>query len=121
MVQTQYLTVCFPQLSLFIGSMGIMEGRDAKHIRQRFSDLYKPAILANWQVWPLAQVRISSGMHCVALPDIVAPTKLVNFRFMPLPYRVPFQSTCGVFWTLYLSLLNAKCVFILLEPKRAAN
>ncbi|OJT14363.1 Protein sym1 [Trametes pubescens] len=75
-------------LSLFIGSMGIMEGRDAKHIQQRFSDLYKPAILANWQVWPLAQ--------------------LVNFRFMPLPYRVPFQSTCGVFWTLYLSLLNAK-------------
>ncbi|KAJ8481110.1 hypothetical protein ONZ51_g6223 [Trametes cubensis] len=39
-------------------------------------------------VWPLAQ--------------------LINFRYMPLPYRVPFQSTCGVFWTLYLSLLNAK-------------
>ena len=36
--------------------------------------------------------------------------QLVNFRFMPLPYRVPFQSTCGVFWTLYLSLLNAKYV-----------
>ena len=30
---------------------------------------------------------------------------------MPLPYRVPFQSTCGVFWTLYLSLLNAKYVY----------
>lgn len=27
---------------------------------------------------------------------------------MPLPYRVPFQSTCGVFWTLYLSLLNSR-------------
>ncbi|KAH9853170.1 hypothetical protein C2E23DRAFT_729080 [Lenzites betulinus] len=75
-------------LALFIGSMGVMEGRDASHIGQRYQDLYKPAILANWQVWPVAQ--------------------LVNFRFMPLPYRVPFQSTCGVFWTLYLSLLNAK-------------
>ncbi|KAH9845956.1 hypothetical protein C2E23DRAFT_917661 [Lenzites betulinus] len=75
-------------LALFIGSMGVMEGRDAHHIEQRYQDLYKPAILANWQVWPVAQ--------------------LVNFHFMPLPYRVPFQSTCGVFWTLYLSLLNAK-------------
>jgi hypothetical protein len=27
---------------------------------------------------------------------------------MPLPYRVPFQSTMGVFWTLYLSILNSK-------------
>ncbi|CDO72443.1 hypothetical protein BN946_scf184977.g144 [Trametes cinnabarina] len=75
-------------LGLFIGSMGAMEGRSVEHIKQRYQDLYKPALIANWQVWPLAQ--------------------LVNFRFMPLPYRVPFQSTCGVFWTLYLSLLNAK-------------
>jgi hypothetical protein len=30
---------------------------------------------------------------------------------MPLPYRVPFQQTCGVFWTLYLSLLNSAYVF----------
>ncbi|RDX56102.1 hypothetical protein OH76DRAFT_1460747 [Lentinus brumalis] len=75
-------------LALFIGSMGVMEGRDAKHIGKRYSDMYKPALIANWQVWPVAQ--------------------LINFRFMPLPYRVPFQSSCGVFWTLYLSLLNAK-------------
>ncbi|KAI0662604.1 hypothetical protein C8Q70DRAFT_959874 [Cubamyces menziesii] len=75
-------------LALFIGSMGAMEGRSPKHIEERYKDLYKPALIANWQVWPLAQ--------------------LINFRYMPLPYRVPFQSTCGVFWTLYLSLLNAK-------------
>lgn len=29
---------------------------------------------------------------------------------MPLPYRVPFQSSCGVFWTLYLSLVNSRYV-----------
>jgi len=74
-------------LALFLGSMGIMEGRDNEHIRGKFSDLYNHALLANWKVWPMAQ--------------------LINFRFMPLPYRVPFQSTCGVFWTLYLSLLNS--------------
>jgi hypothetical protein len=32
---------------------------------------------------------------------------------MPLHYRVPFQSTCGVFWTLYLSIMNAKYVLFL--------
>lgn len=74
-------------LAVFLASMGLMEGRDVQHIRGKFKDLYGQAIIANWQVWPLAQ--------------------LINFRFMPLPYRVPFQSTCGVFWTLYLSLLNS--------------
>ncbi|KAL6304215.1 hypothetical protein BKA93DRAFT_733528 [Sparassis latifolia] len=78
-------------LAIFIGSMGIMEGRDAKHISQKYSDLLMPLLITNWQVWPIAQ--------------------LINFRFMPLPYRVPFQSGCGVFWTLYLSLLNSKWVY----------
>jgi len=75
-------------LALFIGSMGIMEGRDASHISKKYKDIYAPAIIANWQVWPLAQ--------------------LINFRYMALPYRIPFQSTCGIFWNLYLSLLNSK-------------
>ncbi|KZT06761.1 uncharacterized protein LAESUDRAFT_678725 [Laetiporus sulphureus 93-53] len=74
-------------LAIFIGSMGIMEGRDRPHIRRKYAQLFYPALIANWQVWPLAQ--------------------LINFRFMPLPYRVPFQSSCGVFWTLYLSILNS--------------
>ncbi|EPS99138.1 hypothetical protein FOMPIDRAFT_1031049 [Fomitopsis schrenkii] len=75
-------------LGIFIGSMGIMEGRDTAHIQRKYSDMYKPALITNWQVWPLAQV--------------------INFRFMPLAYRVPFQSSCGVFWTLYLSILNSR-------------
>lgn len=74
-------------LALFIGSMGIMEGRDLPHLAQKYKGMYGAALVANWQVWPLAQV--------------------INFRYMPLPYRVPFQSTCGIFWNLYLSLLNA--------------
>ncbi|TCD70055.1 hypothetical protein EIP91_005036 [Steccherinum ochraceum] len=75
-------------LTLFLGSMGIMEGRDTAHIRGKFKDLYLPLIVTNWQVWPVAQ--------------------LINFRYMPLAYRVPFQSSCGVFWTLYLSIANSK-------------
>ncbi|KAF8592062.1 hypothetical protein K439DRAFT_1401622 [Ramaria rubella] len=74
-------------LGMFLGSMGVMEGRESSDIKQKYTDLFAPALLANWTVWPFAQ--------------------MVNFRFMPLAYRVPFQSTCGVFWTLYLSLLNS--------------
>ncbi|WWD20441.1 hypothetical protein CI109_104917 [Kwoniella shandongensis] len=75
-------------LALFITSMGIMEGRDSQGIKDKFSDMYFPALIANWKVWPLIQT--------------------INFKLMPLQYRVPFQSTCGIAWTLYLSLLNAK-------------
>lgn len=45
------------QLSIFLGSMGVMEGRDPEHIRARFKDIYQPALLANWKIWPAAQVR----------------------------------------------------------------
>ncbi|KAF9480460.1 hypothetical protein BDN70DRAFT_877602 [Pholiota conissans] len=74
-------------LVLFLGSMGIMERRSPRQIRERFTDLYKTAIIANWKIWPLAQ--------------------MINFRYMPLPYRVPFSQTCGMVWTLYLSLLSS--------------
>ncbi|KAF4623912.1 hypothetical protein D9613_001617 [Agrocybe pediades] len=74
-------------LVAFLGSMGIMEARSPQQIKDRFRDLYGTALIANWKVWPLAQ--------------------LINFRYMPLPYRVPFAQTAGVFWTLYLSILNS--------------
>lgn len=74
-------------LALFVGSMGLMDGQHSLGaLRKKFADVYVPALLANWQIWPLIQ--------------------LVNFRFMPLSLRVPFTSSCGVLWTLYLSLLN---------------
>ncbi|KAF8527997.1 hypothetical protein BU17DRAFT_39234 [Hysterangium stoloniferum] len=78
-------------LAIFLGSMSVMEGRSTCEMKQKYTALFGPALLANWTVWPFAQ--------------------MVNFRYMPLAYRVPFQSTCGVFWTLYLSLLNSRHVF----------
>jgi len=75
-------------LGLFLGSMGMMEARSPRQIKERIRDLYRTALVANWRVWPLAQ--------------------FVNFRYMSLPYRVPFSQACGVFWTLYLSILNSE-------------
>lgn len=39
--------------------MGVMEGRDNHHIQGKFGDIYGQALLANWKVWPLAQVRLN--------------------------------------------------------------
>jgi len=43
--------------------MGVMEGRDIKHIRARFEDIYRPALLANWKIWPAAQVSSTYLSH----------------------------------------------------------
>lgn len=60
----------FFQLSIFLSSMGVMEGRDAKHIRARFEDIYRPVLLANWKIWPAAQVRLLSyNASCFGLAD----------------------------------------------------
>ncbi|WVQ77500.1 hypothetical protein IAR50_007186 [Cryptococcus sp. DSM 104548] len=75
-------------LCLFVGSMGIMEGHSQLEISEKFRDIYWAALFANWKIWPLIQT--------------------INFKLMPIQYRVPFQSTCGIAWTLYLSLLNAR-------------
>ncbi|WVQ77498.1 hypothetical protein IAR50_007184 [Cryptococcus sp. DSM 104548] len=75
-------------LFLFVGSMGLMEGQSRAELSQKFRDIYWVAFMADWAVWPVIQT--------------------INFKFMPLPYRVPFQSTCGIAWTVYLSILNAK-------------
>jgi protein Mpv17 len=37
--------------------MGFMERRSLDQIKEKFTDLYKPALVTNWQVWPIAQVR----------------------------------------------------------------
>ncbi|PKI82799.1 hypothetical protein MVES1_003535 [Malassezia vespertilionis] len=92
-------------LLLFVGSMGLMEGRRTlPALEEKFRDVYWPALKANWAIWPFLQ--------------------LVNFSVVPLGYvsslvfvfaannrlRVPFSASCGVAWTLYLSLLNQRDV-----------
>ena len=55
------------QLVLFIGSMGMMEGRTRSQINQKYRDLYGEAIIANWKVWPLAQVGSKCLVHDVSV------------------------------------------------------
>ncbi|PWZ03792.1 hypothetical protein BCV70DRAFT_197987 [Testicularia cyperi] len=73
-------------LALFTGVMGALERQSVQGVQDKFGEMYIPALLANWQIWPLVQ--------------------LVNFRYMPLKYRVPFVSTVGILWNIGLSLLS---------------
>ncbi|XP_003737363.1 protein Mpv17 isoform X2 [Galendromus occidentalis] len=43
-------------------------------------------ILSNWMLWPAAQV--------------------INFNFVPLPYRILFASGIALFWNIYLSWMS---------------
>jgi len=74
-------------LSCFFTFMTLAEGGGKKEIKNKFQTAYLPALKANWIVWPAVQI--------------------VNFRFMPLQFQIPFVSTIGIAWTAYLSLTNA--------------
>ncbi|KAM0750768.1 hypothetical protein T439DRAFT_325825 [Meredithblackwellia eburnea MCA 4105] len=71
-------------LFIFLFSMSLLEGLDSKSMQQRFANNYFPILFANWTIWPILQA--------------------VNFRFIPLKYRVPFGATLGILWTGFLSL-----------------
>jgi len=48
--------------------MGMMEARSPTQIRDKVTDLYGTALVANWKVWPMAQVRrIPTIIHHVSL------------------------------------------------------
>ncbi|KAI8074628.1 putative integral membrane protein, Mpv17/PMP22 family [Gongronella butleri] len=73
-------------LVLFFTVMGFAETRTWHGIKEKFQDAYLPALTANYKVWPLVQ--------------------LINFTFVPLPFRLPFVNSIGILWNGYLSWLN---------------
>jgi hypothetical protein len=63
------------------------EGRAADvpvHLQQHWPE----AVVANWVVW--------------------VPANFVNFRFVPLRYRVLFSNAVAVIWNTYLSYASHK-------------
>ncbi|CAG8721385.1 17910_t:CDS:2, partial [Cetraspora pellucida] len=60
-------------LFLFFSIIGVLEGHDSNGIKQKFYEAYIPALKANYAIWPFVQ--------------------FINFRFLPLRYRLPFVSS----------------------------
>ncbi|GAA5826174.1 hypothetical protein JCM5353_003833 [Sporobolomyces roseus] len=74
-------------LFIFLFSMSLLEGLNGEETREKIRNNYWPILFVNWQVWPLLQ--------------------LINFRYVPLKYRVPFGSILGILWTGFLSFRTA--------------
>ncbi|CAO3698681.1 hypothetical protein G6F56_007378 [Rhizopus delemar] len=73
-------------LVLFFTVMGLSETGHWRGVLEKMKDAYVPALIANYKVWPAVQ--------------------FINFKFMPLQYRLPFVSSLGIVWNAYLSWLN---------------
>ncbi|KAI9475651.1 MAG: hypothetical protein EXX96DRAFT_574080 [Benjaminiella poitrasii] len=73
-------------LALFFTVMGLAETGKWEGVQEKFRDAFGPALLANYKIWPAVQ--------------------FINFKWMPLQYRLPFVSSLGILWNAYLSWLN---------------
>lgn len=74
-------------LACFFTFMTVAEGGGRRAVVRKFQDVYVPALKANYMVWPAVQI--------------------LNFRIMPIQFQIPFVSTIGIAWTVYLSLTNS--------------
>ena len=74
--------------------MGAMEGRDLRHIGQRYQDMYRPALIANWQVWPVAQV---SNFTTELVPNanvFLCTAGELPLHATPIPCALPVDMRC---------------------------
>ncbi|OMJ24654.1 Protein SYM1 [Smittium culicis] len=78
-------------VSMFIGTMGVLERKNLSQIKQNFKDRYLVTLAAGYFLWPAVQI--------------------VNFSIIPLIYRVPFTGLASLFWNAFLSISNSKSSF----------
>lgn len=67
----------------FLSALGALQGRSWEGIKDMVRADYLAILKANYMLWPAAQ--------------------LINFRFVPLAYRVPFASCVALVWNIYLA------------------
>uniref|UniRef100_A0A1E1WXI2 Mitochondrial inner membrane protein Mpv17 n=1 Tax=Amblyomma aureolatum TaxID=187763 RepID=A0A1E1WXI2_9ACAR len=67
----------------FLVTLGTLQRRSWEDIKRTVRTDYLPILKANYMLWPAAQ--------------------LINFRFVPLSYRVPFASCVALVWNTYLA------------------
>jgi protein Mpv17 len=73
-------------LSIFLYTLTWIEKGDRSTSAQTVKDKLYPTLLANWKIWPAAQ--------------------LINFYLVPVPYRVLWANFVGLFWNVILSYLS---------------
>jgi hypothetical protein len=76
----------------------ILEGSGVAGIRDKLSSRFAPAVTGAWKFWPAANI--------------------VNFGLVPVELRVLYSNVLSLFWTGYLTLLNANKAVATMPPKK---
>ncbi|XP_050406364.1 protein Mpv17 [Patella vulgata] len=76
--------VCFS----FVTGMGLLKGDSVADIKKTLNEIYFDILIANYQVWPAAQ--------------------LINFYFVPLQHRVLVVNFVALGWNTYLAWKSEK-------------
>ena len=78
---------CAPvMIFLFLTTLGILEKSSLQEMLAEFQECGKPLLLADWLVWPPAQV--------------------INFYFLPNRYRVLYDNTISLGFDIYYSFVK---------------
>ncbi|KAG5452155.1 Mpv17-like protein [Clonorchis sinensis] len=81
-----------PLLFGVLSLLTLLRHRSVDMWKRQISENYGNVLLMNYKIWPFAQV--------------------VNFVFIPLPFRVLFINTIAVFWNIYVAYTTQRSVAI---------
>ncbi|KAK9469553.1 hypothetical protein V1512DRAFT_244991 [Lipomyces arxii] len=74
-------------IASFYVSMGVLSNQGWDVIKQDLQNKWYPTMVGNYAVWPAVQI--------------------INFRFLPLEYRLLFVNVVSIAWNAFLSYFNA--------------
>ncbi|KAK9458100.1 hypothetical protein V1511DRAFT_491757 [Dipodascopsis uninucleata] len=74
-------------IASFYVSMGVLQMQPWEEIKHEVKTKWGPTMVGNYAVWPIVQ--------------------LINFRLMPLEYRLLFVNVISIAWNSYLSWFSA--------------
>ncbi|CAN8032019.1 hypothetical protein HPB47_002281 [Ixodes persulcatus] len=67
----------------FLGVLGVLQGRNMADIERSIREKYSTMMKTFYKLWPVAQI--------------------INFRYVPLPYRLLYANCVSLVWNTYTS------------------
>jgi protein Mpv17 len=84
---------------MFFTYVDLASGKSFQQMKEELKVKFLPTIYANWTVWP--------------------PLMLINFAFVPVPWRVLYANFFGMLWNAYLSYVqNVKSKQLMAQEKQ---
>ncbi|EMR09551.2 hypothetical protein PNEG_02137 [Pneumocystis murina B123] len=75
-------------LTFYLVFMSLTEELSKKKLKNKFNQGFFSILKANYCIWPAVQ--------------------LINFKYIPLKYQIPFLNSISIFWTIYLTICDLK-------------